>query len=149
MVNILIKKEAFMKKKLFGLVMSVLMIVGCFGGTVNASPSDFDCYTYRGTGYVENNYNNRNLVAKIDTYFYENLRDEQYCGCDTYFYERNSAGVVVNNNSYGWTLARFEKGNRVFAESTKEYRYGNATAYSGAVLDLMGATPHYYGKALF
>ena len=137
-----------MKKKIFGLALATIMAITCFPSTVYAKSSNFSDYTFMGAGYTENNNSGRNLVAKIDTYFYENLRDDQYCACDTYFYERNSAGVKINTHIYGYTYAQFERGDKVFASSGMKVGYENVEAWSGACYYLNRATPHYYGYPL-
>ncbi|MBO4909226.1 MAG: hypothetical protein J5476_08105 [Lachnospiraceae bacterium] len=137
-----------MKKRLFGALLAAVLAITCFPGVVHATSSNFLDYTFKGAGYVETNYNGRNLVAKIDTYFYENLRDDQYCACDTYFYERNSAGVKLNTRVYGYTYAQFEKRNKVYASSGMQLGYENVEAWSSECNAFNFATPHYYGCAL-
>ncbi len=142
-----------MKRRFISIMSCVILFASLMSYplTVRAAASDFSdgVYIYQGTGYnVTSLSNGHELVAKIDTYYYENLSDVMYCACDDYFYERTASGATVNPNSYGYAVAQFEWGSNVLASSGRQFGYGNAVAWSGGCSNWL-YSPHYYGTALF
>lgn len=128
---------------------SAFILLMALSLNVSADESNFTDYTYRGTGYTSTEWtSNIKLIAKIDTYYYQNLRDEEFCAADVYFYKQNSAGQRVEGSIYGYAVAQFETDSQTIASSGRIYGYENVEAWSGACSAWYLATPHYYGTAL-
>jgi len=120
--------------------------------SVFASPEGFTDggYEYRGTGYTTTAWtNNTELVAKIDTYFFENLSDMQYAGEDVYFYKRDSAGNRLQASVYGYGYTEFKKNGDVLDKSEVVWGYDNVEVVGGEGCSAWNfATPHYYASAV-
>ncbi len=137
-------KKVFLKMVLSALVLTVMTQTAAF-----AKEASFEGYTYKGTGYTETEWSsNINMIAKIDTYYYQSLSDIEFCAADVYFYKQNSAGQRLDGSVYGYAVAQFEKGGIVYASSERQYDYDNVEAWSEGCSLWIFATPHYYGNAL-
>ena len=116
-----------------------------------ANPESFTDggYKYKGTGYTTTAWtNNTELVAKIDTYFFENLREMQYAGEDVYFYKRDSAGNRLQASVYGYGYTEFKKKDEVLDKSEVVWGYDNVEVVGGEGCSAWNfATPHYYASA--
>lgn len=138
-----------LKSKILKMLSIVTVMSMIFSSNVFAAESDFSdgVYKYQGTGYNTVQSGSYELVAKIDTYYYENVSDIMYCAADDYFYKRNSAGTVTSRNIYGYAVAQFERGNSVQASSGRVYAYSNAVAWSDGCGNWL-YSPHYYGTPI-
>lgn len=137
------------KNRVLKMVSSVLVLAMMASSNVLAWEENFTDYTYRGTGYTTEPSGNNTLVAKIDTYYYQNLRDDEYCAADVYFSKRNSAGTTISTNNYGYAVAQFEKGSTIYGSSGQVFSEdGNAEAWSTACSIWNNAIPHYYGNPI-
>ncbi|MCD7835723.1 MAG: hypothetical protein LUG83_03545 [Lachnospiraceae bacterium] len=137
------------KNQILKLLPMVAIMSLSFSLNVFAEESDFSdgVYVYQGSGYTTVASGSDELVAKIDTYYYENLSDIMYCAADDYFYKRNSSGTVISTNNYGYAVARFEYGSSVKASSGRVYGYSNAVAWSDGCSNWL-YSPHYYGTPI-
>lgn len=137
------------KNRVLKMVSSVLVLAMMTTSNVFAWEDSFTDYTYKGTGYTTVESGSNTLVAKIDTYYYQNLRDDEYCAADVYFSKINSAGTTISRDNYGYAVARFERGNIIYGSSGQVFSEdGNAEAWSGACSIWNNATPHYYGNPI-
>lgn len=137
------------KRHILTIISSVLVLSIVTVSNVFAKEENFSDYVYKGTGYTTEAAGSDTLVAKIDTYYYQNLIDQEFCAADVYFSKRNSAGITISKNNYGYAVARFEKGNSVYGSSGQIFSEdGNAEAWSEAVSIWVNATPHYYGNPI-
>ena len=137
------------KRKILA-IMSALMLITAFNSvTVLAQESDFNdgVYKYQATGYTSSASGTNTLVAKIDTYYYENNSSVRYCAADVYFSKRNSSGNTISTNNYGYAVAQFERNQTVIASSDRIYGYSNAVAWSGGTANIL-YSPHYYGTCV-
>ncbi len=143
----IMKIAATMFALAFAMVFALAGSVGVFAKEENFNDG---VYTYKGTGYSTTAWTSgTELVAKIDTYYYQNLSDIEYCAADVYFYKRDSGGNRVNATVKGYAVAQFEKNGEIYATSGRCYDddHGNAEAWSDGVSIWYFATPHYYGNA--
>lgn len=135
-------------KRIVKMVSSVLALAMMMSLNVFAAESSFLDYTYKGTGYTTTDSGSYELVAKIDTYYYINLQEYEFCAADVYFSKRDSSGNVVSTNNYGYGVAQFEKNGRAYASSGRVYGYTNVEAWSDEYYKWNYGTPHYYGTAI-
>lgn len=147
------RKKSIMKiaSAMFALAMvTVMALAGSVSVHANADKLTDGGYVYKGTGYVTTEWtSNTELVAKIDTYYYQNLRDEEFAGEDVYFYKRDSAGNKLNANVYGYAYTEFTTSKASYARSDTEYGYNNVTVVPDSGCSIWyRATPRYYGCAI-
>lgn len=143
----IMKIAATMFALAFATVMSLAGSVGVFAKEETFTDGG---YIYKGTGYTTTEWTgNTELVAKIDTYYYQNLRDEEFAGADVYFYKRDAAGNRMNAEVYGYGYTTFEKNGTVYTKSKVEYGHNNVEPETETGCSMWNlATPHYYGNAL-
>lgn len=136
-------------KKICKMISSVLIMTMMMSLNVSAKESSFLDYTYKGTGYTTTESGSYDLVAKIDTYYYINLQEYEFCAADVYFSKRNSSGNVVSTYNYGYGVAQFEKNGTAYASSGRVYGYTNVEAWSEGYYSWNYGTPHYYGTCIY
>ncbi|MCI8694003.1 MAG: hypothetical protein HFH91_15005 [Lachnospiraceae bacterium] len=146
------RKKSIMKiaSAMFALAFAmVFALAGSVNVFANADELTAGGYTYKGTGYVTTEWTSgTELVAKIDTYYYQNLRDEEFAGEDVYFYKRDSAGNRVSADVYGYAYTEFTTSKASYATTKTKYGYNNVTVVPENGCSMWyQATPRYYGCA--
>ncbi len=144
-----------MRKKVFKITSAVLAMTMALTianpVSVFAKPETFSDggYVYKGTGYTTTDWtDNTELVAKIDTYLFENLSELQFAGEDVYFYKRDSAGNRLQASVYGYAYTEFKKKDKVYDKSAIKWGYDNVEVDGGEGCSAwLLATPHYYAGA--
>lgn len=144
------------KKKAFKIVSAsfvlIMMLSAASSVSVIANEETFEdgVWTYKGTGYTTTEWtNNTELVAKIDTYYYQNLRDIEFAGEDVYFYKRDAAGNKLTAKVWGYAYTEFKNGEKSFAKTEPKFDYTNVEVLPTQGCSIWNnATPHYYGNAI-
>lgn len=128
------------------IALTVLNPVSVFAKEENFT---YNGYRYQGTGYTTTAWtNNTELVAKIDTYLYDNPQEERFAGEDVYFYKRDSAGNRLSASVYGYAYTEFKRDGKVLTKSDVVYGYDNVEVMPDeGVSGWAFATPHYYAGA--
>lgn len=117
-------------RKIKRLVAASAVLLALNSTNVYAKESNFDGYDYIGTGYVTNKVNYIEKIAKVDRYYFVNLRDERFIAGDVYFkWKDYNSGEC--NTACGYARARFELGNNICGDSNRVLGYGNVEAWSG------------------
>lgn len=146
------RKKSIMKiaSAMFALAMATVMsMAGSVSVSANADELTDGGYVYKGTGYTTTEWTgDTELVAKIDTYYYQNLRDEEFAGEDVYFYKRDSSGNRVNADVYGYAYTEFTTSKASYATTKAKFDYNNVTVVPENGCSIWyRATPRYYGCA--
>lgn len=142
-----------MRRKNASTMFALTMAMSIAGSmSVSAKEETFNdgVWIYKGTGYTTTAWtNNTELVAKIDTYYYQNLRDIEFAGADVYFYKRDAAGNRLSAEVYGYGYTEFKNGDRTYATTDMKFDYKNVEVEPENGCSIWNnATPHYYGNAI-
>lgn len=147
------RKKSIMKiaSAMFALAMATVMsMAGSVGVFAKEETFNDGVYIYKGTGYTITDWTgDTELVAKIDTYYFQNLRDEEFAGEDVYFYKRNSAGKRMDASVYGYAYTVFSTGKKEYARTETKYGYDNVEVEPEEGCSMWyQATPHYCAGAM-